>query len=100
MATAVATPDLRPALSPAQELRARLLPYALIGPSIAAIAGILGFPLAMLVYLSLQRYGLKELIAHQGVWIGLDNFRSTIADPPFNQLLLRSRAFDFALRGL
>ena len=100
MALAVATPERQPALSNESRFRARLLPYALIAPAIAVIAGILGFPLAMLVYLSLQHYGLKELIAHQGVWVGLDNYRATLADPLFHQVLLRSLAFTFACVGL
>ena len=87
MASAVATPDLRPAL------RRALLPYALITPSIAVIAGILGFPLAMLVWLSLQHYGLRELIAHQGEWVGLGNYQAIVTDPLFRAVIIRSLVF-------
>ena len=61
MGLAIAPPDLGPALY--QRFRRRLFPYALITPSVAVIAGILAFPLGMLVWLSLQHYGLRELIA-------------------------------------
>jgi len=91
-----AVTDLRPALRRAAGVRARILPYALVTPSIAIIAGILAFPLGMLVWLSLQRYGLRELIQHQGVWVGLGNYRTIVADPLFHQVLVRSLAFTLA----
>jgi N,N'-diacetylchitobiose transport system permease protein len=91
-----AVTDLRPALRRAAGVRARILPYALITPSIAVIAGILAFPLGMLVWLSLQHYGLRELIQHQGVWVGLGNYRTILADPLFHQVLVRSLAFTLA----
>ncbi|TME04793.1 MAG: sugar ABC transporter permease, partial [Chloroflexi bacterium] len=71
-------------------------PYALISPSVAVIGGILAFPLGMLVWLSLQHYGLRELIAHQGRWVGLDNYRSIVVDPLFHQVIVRSLLFTFA----
>jgi len=77
-------------------LRSNFLPYALISPSVAVIGGILAFPLGMLVWLSLQHYGLRELIAHQGRWVGLDNYRSIVVDPLFHQVIVRSLLFTFA----
>ena len=38
------------------------------------IVAILGYPVYFLVRLSFERYGLAQLIAHKGEWIGLDNF--------------------------
>ncbi len=100
MGLAIATPDLGSALRRYARLRSGLLPYALISPSVAAIAGILAFPLAMLVWLSLQRYGLRELIAHSGAWIGLDNYRTILADPVFRQVVIRSVLFTSACVAL
>src|SRR5438067_4075147 len=94
MGLAIAPPDLGPALY--QRFRRRLFPYALITPSVAVIAGILAFPLGMLVWLSLQHYGLRELIAHQGEWVGLGNYRAILVDPLFRQVIFRSLAFTFA----
>jgi len=91
MGLAVATPDQGPALFP--RLRRRAFPYALITPSIAVIAGILAFPLGMLVWISLQHYGLRELINHQGEWVGLGNYQKIVADPLFHQVIARSLAF-------
>jgi N,N'-diacetylchitobiose transport system permease protein len=98
MGLAVATPDQRPAsfLRFAERLRRRVFPYALITPSIAIIAGILAFPLGMLVWISLQHYGLRELIQHQGEWVGLGNYQKIVADPLFHQVIFRSLAFTFA----
>jgi N,N'-diacetylchitobiose transport system permease protein len=100
MGLAVATPELEPAHRRSRGRRVNLLPYALVTPSVAVIAGILAFPLGMLVWLSLQRYGLRELIAHQGVWAGLDNYRSIAADPLFRQVVVRSLLFTTACVAL
>jgi N,N'-diacetylchitobiose transport system permease protein len=59
------------------------LPYFLITPAFAVIVGVLGWPLAFLVWLSLQHYGLRELFQHQGTFIGLKNFATIAADPQF-----------------
>jgi len=102
MGLAVATPDQKPAslLRLGQSFRRRLFPYALITPSVAVIAGILAFPLGMLVWISLQHYGLRELIQHQGEWVGLGNYQKILADPLFHQVIFRSLAFTFACVAL
>src|SRR6184192_1822035 len=96
MDMAIAPPDLEPASTRPGLFRTRLLPYALVTPSVAVIGGILAFPLGMLVWLSLQHYGLRELIAHQGEWVWLDNYRAILVDPLFRQVIFRSLAFTFA----
>ncbi|HKW70855.1 MAG TPA: sugar ABC transporter permease, partial [Candidatus Dormibacteraeota bacterium] len=101
MGVAVTTRDLD--LEPVSiraERRARLLPYALIGSSLVVIGGILAFPLGWLVWLSFQHYGLRELIAHQGAWVGLDNYRTIVVDPLFHQVIFRTLAFTFACVAL
>src|SRR5256712_10049970 len=104
MGMAVAAPDLEPAPRPSRPyrdwLRVNLLPYALISPSVLVIAGILAFPLGMLVWLSLQHYGLRELIHHAGDWVGLDNYRAILVDPLFHQVIVRSLLFTFACVAL
>jgi N,N'-diacetylchitobiose transport system permease protein len=96
MGVAVNAPDLDPVSHRPGPLRTRLFPYALIAPSVAVIAGILAFPLAMLVWLSLQHYGLRELIQHQGQWVGLNNYQAILADPLFHQVIVRSLLFTIA----
>jgi N,N'-diacetylchitobiose transport system permease protein len=61
----------------------RGLPYFLITPAVVVIVGVLGWPLAFLVFLSLQHYGLRELFQHQGTFVGLKNFSTIVADPQF-----------------
>jgi len=63
---------------------------------IAVIAVILGYPLYWLVKLSTERYGLFELIRHQGTSVGLDNYRSVLHDPVFWRTLLRTIVFTAA----
>ena len=99
MATAISAPDLEPAPTYA-ERRAHLLPFAVISPSLLVIGGVLAFPLGWLVWLSLQHYGLKELINHQGEWIGLMNYQAILVDPLFRQVLIRTLLFTFACVAL
>jgi N,N'-diacetylchitobiose transport system permease protein len=99
MATAIAAPDLEPASTYA-ERRGHLLPYVVISPSLLVIGGILAFPLGWLVWISFQHYGLKELIAHQGRWVGLDNYRTILLDPLFHQVLIRTLLFTVACVAL
>jgi len=78
-------------------LRRRLLrgatPYLLIGPSLVVIAAVMAYPMGFLANLSLQDYGLRELIAHQGVFVGAANYARLVADPLFWQVVGRSIVF-------
>jgi N,N'-diacetylchitobiose transport system permease protein len=76
------------------------VPYALILPVVATTAVILGYPLYWLVKLSTERYGLFELIRHQGVGIGLANYRSVLHDEVFWHTLLRTVVFTVVNVGL
>src|SRR5438874_436191 len=71
------------------------VPYWLILPVVAAIGAILGYPLYSLVKISLERYGLFELIAHKGAWIGLHNYGLVLHDSVFWHTLLRTIVFTF-----
>jgi N,N'-diacetylchitobiose transport system permease protein len=70
-----------------------LVPYGLILPVLVTIGVVLGYPLYWLVRLSLQRYGLFELIQHRGIGVGLDNYRSVLRDQVFWHTLLRTVVF-------
>ena len=59
-------------------------------PTVIAIVAILGYPIVNLVELSLQQYGLFQLITHHGIYIGLANFASVLSDPVFWNTLLRT----------
>jgi N,N'-diacetylchitobiose transport system permease protein len=71
-------------------------PYALVLPVVAVMGAILGYPIYNLVRLSLQRYGLFELIRHQGVSVGLRNFGSILHDRIFWDTLVRTIVFTAA----
>jgi N,N'-diacetylchitobiose transport system permease protein len=68
-------------------------PYLLIGPALVVIAAVMAFPMTFLAGLSLQDYGLRELLAHQGVWVGAANYARLAADPLFWQVVARSLGF-------
>jgi N,N'-diacetylchitobiose transport system permease protein len=68
-------------------------PYFLIAPALFVVAAIMAYPLGLLGSLSLQRYGLRQLLAHQGVWTGLQNYRDLVRDPLFAQVVFRSLLF-------
>jgi len=62
--------------------------------------GVLGYPLGMLLWLSTQHYGLRELIQHQGEFIGLQNFQTFRIDPQFRYVLSVSLMFTVVNVGL
>ena len=72
------------------------VPYGLLLPVIVVMVAILGYPLLKLVTLSLQQYGLAELIQKRGDWTGLDNFSSVLHDRVFWDTLLRTVVFTAA----
>jgi N,N'-diacetylchitobiose transport system permease protein len=69
------------------------VPYVLLLPAAATIAAVLAYPIYFLGKLSFQQYGLPELIAHEGVWIGLDNFSRLLHDDEFWDVLVRTIVF-------
>ena len=72
-------------------------PYILILPSLFCLALILGFPIYRLITLSLEKYGLPEIIAGRGTFVGLENFKKTFIDPEFWQVLRRTLVFTFGM---
>ena len=79
---------------------ARAAPYALLLPATAVIAVVLAYPLYKLGALSLQQYGLKELLAQQGVWIGFENYSTILHDREFWHVLIRTILFTIACVSL
>jgi N,N'-diacetylchitobiose transport system permease protein len=75
-------------------------PYLLLIPALVVIGGVLAYPLYRLVTLSFQEYGLPELIAHKGKWIGLDNYKEILSDGWFWTVLGRTVAFTAVTVGL
>jgi len=76
------------------------VPYGLILPVVVVLGAILGYPIYSLVRLSLQQYGLFELIRHQGRYVGLHNFGLVLHDPVFWHTVVRTIVFTIANVGL
>jgi N,N'-diacetylchitobiose transport system permease protein len=72
------------------------VPYLLLAPAIAVIVVVLAYPLYLLGSLSLQQYGLFELIRHDGRYVGLDNYSTVLRDSQFVDVLLRTVVFTVA----
>jgi N,N'-diacetylchitobiose transport system permease protein len=68
-------------------------PYGLLAPAAVVLGAVLAYPLYLIGRLSLEKYGLFELIRHKGTWIGLDNYSQIIHDGQFWRVLLRTIAF-------
>lgn len=75
-------------------------PYLLITPSLIALAVILGYPIFKLFALSLERYGLTEIIAGKGVFVGLGNFTEILTDKEFWTILERTLFFTLGMVGI
>jgi N,N'-diacetylchitobiose transport system permease protein len=99
-----AAPAPRPPAPRRPGARARrlrpLTPYALLAPALLVLAAILGFPMYRLVSLSFQQYGLRELFAGKGTFIGLDNYRDVVTDPFFWTVVVRTVLFAAVCVGL
>jgi N,N'-diacetylchitobiose transport system permease protein len=99
------SPPRRAPEAPRPGARARrlrpLVPYALLAPSLLVLAAVLAYPLYRLLVLSFQQYGLRELFAGtEGRFIGLENYRSILADSFFWTVVARTVAFAAVCVGL
>jgi N,N'-diacetylchitobiose transport system permease protein len=83
-----------------QRLTSGATPYLLLLPMLVAIAAVLGYPIVNLVELSLQQYGLFQLITHHGIYIGLQNFQTIFSDSVFWHTLIRTVLFTAVNVGL
>ena len=83
-----------------RRVAAALAPWVLVAPTVVVILAILAYPLYFLVTLSFQHYGLFELIAHKGQWIGLQNYATLLHDSLFWHTLLRTIVFTAVNVGL
>lgn len=73
--------------------KVNLWPYVLVGPAVIVVGAILGYPILRLFELSLQKYGIDQIIFGAAEFIGLQNFREIFADQEFWQVLFRTIAF-------
>ncbi|MGH3007853.1 MAG: carbohydrate ABC transporter permease [Gaiellaceae bacterium] len=102
MGAAAEAVSTRPRQLPLTWRRARRgsVPYLLVLPVVAVLGAVLAYPIYSLVRISLERYGLFELVAHHGVYIGLHNFGVVLHDSIFWHTLLRTVVFAAACVSL
>jgi N,N'-diacetylchitobiose transport system permease protein len=68
-------------------------PYGLLAPAAVVLGAVLAYPLYLIGRLSLEKYGLFELIRHKGTWVGLDNYSQIVHDAEFWRVVGRTIAF-------
>jgi N,N'-diacetylchitobiose transport system permease protein len=77
--------------------RDRFTPYALLLPAAVVLAAVQGYPLARLVLISLQRFGLRALFTGKPEWAGLSNYSAILGDDELLPVLARTVGFCLAL---
>jgi N,N'-diacetylchitobiose transport system permease protein len=93
VAATVAEPVARRRRPLVSRLGSRAAPYALLLPATAVIGAVLAYPLYFMVRLSLEHYGLFQLIRHKGEWIGTQNYSQIFHDGTFWHVVLRTLVF-------
>lgn len=81
----------------ARSTNQNIWPYLLILPATFVILLILGFPVYRLLTLSVQQFGLDEIISGVPVWVGFDNFSNLLKDSEFWTVLRRTLVFTFGM---
>ena len=71
-----------------------LTPYALLIPAAVVIGAVLGYPLYLLVRLSLQKYEIPQLYGGaKPIWVGGANYSKVLADSEFWHVVGRTFVF-------
>jgi N,N'-diacetylchitobiose transport system permease protein len=71
----------------------RVWPYLLIAPTLLATAYLLVYPLVRNVVISVQHFGLAELIRGGASFVGTDNYTAVLSDPEFWSVTYRTLVF-------
>jgi len=74
-------------------LASRSIPYLGLAPALVTFLLLLGYPIVLVVQMSLQHIGLKELISGATTWVGTANFTRILGDPEFLAVTARTFAF-------
>jgi N,N'-diacetylchitobiose transport system permease protein len=88
-----ALPDGRRSSGSRRRRRGRLLPYALLVPTLVAIGVGLGYPLVRLVVMSTQEFGRRQQFGAPAPYVGTDNYAEIFGNPTFWDVLWRSLIF-------
>jgi N,N'-diacetylchitobiose transport system permease protein len=68
-------------------------PYLLIAPAVLGMLYLLVYPLARAVLISLQDFGLRQLILGDAHFVGFANYRTLLGDPRFWTVVRRTFLF-------
>jgi len=71
----------------------RLTPYALIVPSLAILAVIVGWPLLQLLIMSFQEYGRAQVFGAPAPFVWFENYVEVLSDQQFWNVIVRSLLF-------
>jgi N,N'-diacetylchitobiose transport system permease protein len=63
-------------------------PWLLLAPALLVMGGLLLWPLVRVVLISLQEFGLRQLISGRTSWVGLDNYARLFGDTALWQTVL------------
>ncbi|RKS69371.1 N,N'-diacetylchitobiose transport system permease protein [Motilibacter peucedani] len=70
-----------------------LAPWLLLGPALAVLLVLTGYPLVKLLITSTQKYGRAQVFGKPPEFVGLDNYKAVLTDHQFWVVLGRSFAF-------
>jgi N,N'-diacetylchitobiose transport system permease protein len=59
---------------PGRASRRTIRPWLLLAPALLVMGGLLLYPLVRVAVISLQDFGLRELVSGRTTWVGLDNY--------------------------
>lgn len=78
---------------PPRRRRTSWWPYLLIAPTVLATGFLLLYPLARNAVISVQRFGLPELVRGDARFVGLANYARVLTDPEFWAVVRRTLVF-------
>ncbi|WP_083933318.1 carbohydrate ABC transporter permease [Kribbella catacumbae] len=81
-------------------LWARVLPYLLVAPTVIGTAYLLVYPLVRNLLISVQKFGIAQLIRGGAEFVGIDNYRAILSDDKFWSVVGRTFAFTAINVGL
>ncbi|MGQ4476713.1 carbohydrate ABC transporter permease [Streptomyces sp. SAS_276] len=78
---------------PARSVGRGFWPYVLIAPAVLGTLYLLVYPLIRAVVISLQDFGLRQLIVGHAQFVGLKNYGTLLGDPHFWEVVRRTFLF-------
>ncbi|GAA1290769.1 sugar ABC transporter permease [Pseudonocardia aurantiaca] len=65
---------------PGRDPRKNIRPWLLLAPALLVMGGLLLYPLLRVAVISLQDFGLRELVSGRTDWVGFDNYAELLGD--------------------